>query len=53
MLGGTTYRNTTDSSGVDCVLGKGEGNGGKRGGVGCANGSTAFGKNYKLEKMLQ
>jgi hypothetical protein len=30
MLGGTTYCNTINISGIDCVLGKGEGSGDKR-----------------------
>jgi hypothetical protein len=30
MLGGTTYHNTKNSSGANCVLGKGEGSGDKR-----------------------
>lgn len=30
MLGGTTYCNIKDSSGPDCVLGKGKGSGDKR-----------------------
>jgi hypothetical protein len=53
MLGGTTYHNTKDSSGADCVLGKGKGSGGKRVGASWTSGPIAFGMNYRLGKTLQ